>query len=1224
MAEIFDVQYNIGVFSRDAVNGINSFVNAVNKLQGASEKLMQFQKSLASIEALGKQKIPLRIDASQALKKLEQVEQKINRIKNVASKGITLNVTGGVAGKAQQKAKTKQSPAYEPLPVIRQKRQTAKPQQPRPFVKSNAKVPLIPTNLEYQVLGPTRLGNVAMLDMFKGMGLMYGISAIGSGVRDIITTSVEYQNVMQTAKNILKANYRGSNFGSSFANMEAIARQVGVETKFTAPEVADAVKFLAMAGLDINAISQSIRPIADVALIGDTDLGTTADVMTNIMTGYDILPENMRKISDIMTRTFTMSNTTLMELAESFKMAAPLLNLNKVPFETAAAAFGVLGDAGIKGTMAGTTMRTIINNLMNPTKKQQKEWERLGISTKDENGNLRNLNDIFYELNERRLSGENVDIYKLFRLTAASGAGALMTHIDKWNEIIEQNFLSAGMSDKLAEAKKNQITGLMAQLRSAFQETGLQVFEENDGRIRSYLQKGINWLKGNEFKDALRNIIDLVMDLGKKLVEFTSFIFDLYKKFEPLIRLFLKFQLYLKMFQSVLGGIKQFGHSILYALTPGFNILSKTKWGSFGGFSNAYVAASGGTPMTMGMNPLLAWWVGGKPNAPLSPKVGGMAPFAPADVSSLDPNGMAFMGAPAQTKAFRDYNERLAQYQRQMRRFDRRMGMANRMNTYGGAAQVAGMFAGYQLGSLIDPTGNGAMIGSIAGSMALPLMMALPGAPIILGVAAALGVVVLGIRRYNENVNKAKSATDEWKNSMSDLGISKMDVTKPDAVLLKSIDIVSSRILDQNEKIQLQIQLWDRLAKAKKGQEEEDYTGTPLIDRPGMENVKKMVESTDAYWGKRKSFRELASALGFDATETKFFESEGRRYFADAERPFNAQAVFAAEEQSNYHVGEASKWLLNTIYKSSSPEEFQRYINEFWNQDFAPKIDDNKVVGTEKFSDVRDEALTYPSYGYVIKRREEELVQFYGNFLAVLEGIASGAANIDSLTQASLPDVVFMNAANGLFGSQQWINNIRNLATTQGWSNEYFREQIAGAYKQTLDLFNKLTPEVQPYYLRYLNKSVWESLMNGTNLEEFNGGFYAPTESNRFPFGEDVTWDAAKGYYIDKNGNPFIPGSHYNYSILNPQEDEQQVADTLLSYLPNISQEQYRPRERERYAQSNREVVINIYPGNMLNVENINGVSDPEELAEVSANMIFRKVMEMAKGISPVPNSFEA
>ena len=180
----------------------------------------------------------------------------------------------------------------------------------------------------YPFTGQTSFGarTPMAVDMAKGMGVMFAISGAMSAIGNSFSQAMKYQNTMRTTQAILQHG-TDSYSKSSFKNMEATVRDVGVKTKFSAPEVADAAKFLAMAGYDINAINASIRPIADLALIGDSDLGETADKMTNIMTTFQIAPEKMREAANIMATTATRSNTDLMMLAESAKYGGGVANM---------------------------------------------------------------------------------------------------------------------------------------------------------------------------------------------------------------------------------------------------------------------------------------------------------------------------------------------------------------------------------------------------------------------------------------------------------------------------------------------------------------------------------------------------------------------------------------------------------------------------------------------------------------------------------------------------------------------------------------------------------------------------------------------------------------------------------------------------------------------------------------------------------------------------------
>ena len=199
-------------------------------------------------------------------------------------------------------------------------------------------------------------------------------------LRTQFTEAVEYSNIMQSAHSILRvADSDLATFEGRFDRMARYVRRIGVETKFTAIEVAGAVKFLSMAGMGIETINESIRPITNLALIGDNDISQIADLATNIQTGYNIKNTSMGSVADILASTVSRSNVNIIEMAESFKMAAGYLRLSGVDFTEASAAIGVLGNMGIKGTMAGTALRAMATRFAKPTKEAREGFGRLGV-----------------------------------------------------------------------------------------------------------------------------------------------------------------------------------------------------------------------------------------------------------------------------------------------------------------------------------------------------------------------------------------------------------------------------------------------------------------------------------------------------------------------------------------------------------------------------------------------------------------------------------------------------------------------------------------------------------------------------------------------------------------------------------------------------------------------------------------------------------------------------
>ena len=156
----------------------------------------------------------------------------------------------------------------------------------------------------------------SMLNAYMGYSL----------VRNELTKAVEYSNIMQSAHSILRvADTDLQTFETRFDNMVRHVRKIGIDTKFTAVEIAGAVKYLSMAGMNIETINKSIRPITNLALIGDNDVSYIADLATNIMAGYDINNNSMDSVADIIASTISRSNVNIVEVAESYKMAAGFL-----------------------------------------------------------------------------------------------------------------------------------------------------------------------------------------------------------------------------------------------------------------------------------------------------------------------------------------------------------------------------------------------------------------------------------------------------------------------------------------------------------------------------------------------------------------------------------------------------------------------------------------------------------------------------------------------------------------------------------------------------------------------------------------------------------------------------------------------------------------------------------------------------------------------------------
>lgn len=606
----YEVHYNISVNTNGAETILTNFKTATAGLDTAATNLAAVSKALNSFNNASKKftgkplNIKITIDPSTTTNLRNLTEQL--RAAKTEAQGLRTALAGAGVAKSPARQRPAQQTATKNTVIA-----SSSSAKPRTVQQANAKY----AQAQYKALGPTPFatGNIPAVEFLKGMGIAYTISGIGQAVSSIVKSATEYDTLIKSSLNILKTHDKKGNFDTRFREMEGVIRQIGVETKYTAPQVADAAKFLAMAGFNIDDIKATMRPIADIALVGDTDLAQTADVVTNIMSGYGIKSKDMRRAADVMTMTFTKSNTTLMEMAEAYKYSASLLSAGGVTFDESAAALGILGDAGIKGSQAGTTLRTIMANINAPTKKQMKNWMRIGINPVG-----KDPIEVFTALNKIKDNLEIGDFYGLFHKTAAQGAVSLMNNVEKWNEIIADNFLSKGLTSKLAEEKKNTLEGLWAQLTSMFTEDGMQAFGGVQETIKGVLKTGIEWLKDPKTVAGFKSFTKDLMEFMHKMLDSAKQIYTIFKKFSPIIKGFISLQVKLmpvlaivKAISSIINlgrGIMTMPMSVATSSLSAFG-LNGTMPGSVMGLGGA-MGGAGAMIAGGGASPAVAGYVG--------------------------------------------------------------------------------------------------------------------------------------------------------------------------------------------------------------------------------------------------------------------------------------------------------------------------------------------------------------------------------------------------------------------------------------------------------------------------------------------------------------------------------------------------------------------------------------------------------------------------------------
>lgn len=272
------------------------------------------------------------------------------------------------------------------------------------------------------------------------------------------------------------------------------ARQLGASTQFTAGNAADAQGFLAMAGFNPQAIRAAMPGMLALAKAGDSELADTADIASNILTGFNLQASDMGRVGDVLVGAFTRSNVNLQMLGETMKYVAPVAAGVGQDIETMAAMAGKLGDAGIQGSMGGTALRAIISRLAKPPKMAAKALEELGIQAADADGNLRDMPSILTELYDKTKALGSAEQAGFFKAIAGEEAfSALQVLVKQAGSGDLQKFVSTlreanGEAEQTAKVMGDNLRGDLKALGSAWEDLGIQISDQQNGPLRGITQ----------------------------------------------------------------------------------------------------------------------------------------------------------------------------------------------------------------------------------------------------------------------------------------------------------------------------------------------------------------------------------------------------------------------------------------------------------------------------------------------------------------------------------------------------------------------------------------------------------------------------------------------------------------------------------------------------------------------------------------------------------------
>lgn len=287
-----------------------------------------------------------------------------------------------------------------------------------------------------------------------------------------VKTAADFDSAMSEVSAISGAT------GSDFDALREKARELGSKTKFSATEAAQGMTYMSMAGWKTADMLDGIEGVMNLAAASGEDLAVTSDIVTDALTAFGLSAKDSGHFSDILAAASSNANTNVSMMGETFKYCAPIAGSLGYSAEDVAVAIGLLGNAGIKSSQAGTTLRKMMTELTGELEISGKAFGDVTIQTTNADGSMKDFSQILSEM--RVYFGQMTEAEQastaelLVGKTAMSGLLAIMnaasSDIDKLTNAISN---CDGEAERMASVMQDNLAGQLTILKSQLQELAI-------------------------------------------------------------------------------------------------------------------------------------------------------------------------------------------------------------------------------------------------------------------------------------------------------------------------------------------------------------------------------------------------------------------------------------------------------------------------------------------------------------------------------------------------------------------------------------------------------------------------------------------------------------------------------------------------------------------------------------------------------------------------------
>ena len=351
--------------------------------------------------------------------------------------------------------------------------------------------------------GLKKLGSITSKGMKAATVAVTGTAtALGGVATAAIKVGSDFEAQMSRVQAISGAT------GKELEELRSQAVELGADTSFSASEAAQGMENLAAAGFETNEIMDAMPGLLDLAAASGEDLASSSDIAASTLRGFGLAASEAGHVADVLAENANRTNSSVAETGEAMKYIAPLARAAGISMEETAAAIGIMANAGIQGSQAGTTLRGALSRLSKPTDDMLQAMDELGIAFYDSEGKMLSLADQVGMLKSAMegMTDEQKNNYlvTLYGQEALSGMLALINEgPDSLASLTAAYEECDGSAQTAAATMQDNLKGAVEELSGSAESLGIVFYDSVAGSLKEAAQSATESV--NNITDAFNN-----------------------------------------------------------------------------------------------------------------------------------------------------------------------------------------------------------------------------------------------------------------------------------------------------------------------------------------------------------------------------------------------------------------------------------------------------------------------------------------------------------------------------------------------------------------------------------------------------------------------------------------------------------------------------------------------------------------------------------------------